>query len=305
MSLIGISGLVSNQITATRIGFTLGPRINAAGRMHSAIPAYKLLLSKDVHEAGKLAQELDNYNRERQKITRIVVEKSDRLAFSEDSDPLLLFASHADFNPGVVGLAASRLVDSYYRPAIVAHKGEQVTRASCRSIPEFHITDALDNCADLLDHFGGHAAAAGFTVQNSKVDELLERLQGIAKDQLSDIDLIPVLNAEVEVNLADLKTELLEQIELLQPTGYGNPEPLFVTRDLQVRSSRAVGQDNAHLKLSVTDGWVTFDAIAFNKGDLHENLSEKIDLLYAFEVNEFRGRKTLQLNVRDLKPSVG
>jgi single-stranded-DNA-specific exonuclease len=112
-----------------------------------------------------------------------------------------------------------------------------------------------------------------------------------------------VLNAEAEVTLLDLKPELLDQLSWLQPTGYGNPEPLFVTRDLKVTSSRAVGRDNAHLKLAVTDGWVTIDAIAFRLGHMQDNLSSQVDLLYAFEMNEFRGQKKLQLNVRDLKAS--
>ena len=110
-------------------------------------------------------------------------------------------------------------------PLNVAHQGEDLTRASCRSIPEFHITDALDQCAELLDHFGGHAAAAGFTIQNGKLPEVLERLKAIAKKELGEVDLRPVLNAEVEVSLSDLRPELLDDLELLQPTGYGNPDP--------------------------------------------------------------------------------
>ncbi|MBW8009709.1 MAG: single-stranded-DNA-specific exonuclease RecJ [Chloroflexi bacterium] len=303
MALIGVSDLKPEQINASAIGFVLGPRLNAAGRVASARTAYELLLAEDVFEAAQLAQELDNYNRERQKITQAVMEQSELQVFSEESEPLLLFASDEDFNPGVVGLAASRLVDGYYRPAIVANRGKDFTRASCRSIAEFHITEALDQCADLLDHFGGHAAAAGFTVQNSNLPELIERLGALAEEKLRGLDLRPVLNAEVEVALLDLKPDLLDQLSWLQPTGYGNPEPLFVTRDLKVTSSRAVGRDKAHLKLAVTDGWVTFDAIAFRLGYLLDNLSSQVDLIYAFELNEFRGAKKLQLNVRDIKPS--
>ena len=176
-SLYGVAGISASAITTTDIGFAIGPRLNAAGRLASALDAYRLLITKDVYQAGQLAQLLDNRNRERQKITRDILEDSERLATTDETDPLLLFASHQDFNPGVVGLAASRLVERHYRPAIVAYRGEEHTRASCRSIPEFHITRALEKCADLLVQFGGHAAAAGFTVENDKLHELVGRLK--------------------------------------------------------------------------------------------------------------------------------
>ncbi|MDH5507301.1 MAG: DHH family phosphoesterase, partial [Anaerolineae bacterium] len=303
MALIGISGLKPERITAGNVGFSLGPRLNAAGRIGSAEDAYELLLSKDVYEAGQLAQVLDNHNRERQKITSEMIERSEEMVLDADPQAKLLFIYDADFNPGVVGLAASRLVDRYYRPAIVAHQGEEYTRASCRSIPEFHITDALQECAELLDHYGGHAAAAGFTVHNRNLAALKERLKAAAQKQLADQDLQPVLNAEAEVQLKDLQVELLEQLDWLEPTGYGNQSPLFVSRGVEVKSSRTVGKDQAHLKLTVSDGWITFDAIGFRLGYWERQLPAKVDLLYAFEINEFNGRKMLQLNVRDLKAS--
>ncbi|MDH3943082.1 MAG: single-stranded-DNA-specific exonuclease RecJ [Anaerolineae bacterium] len=303
LSLISVARLKPEKVRARDIGFILGPRLNAAGRLGSAMQAYDLLTAEDVFEAGRLAQALDNTNRERQEVTGTMVETSEELALKEGRDQPLLYAAHPDFNLGVVGLAASRLVERFYRPSIIAHQGEQVTRASCRSIPEFHITDALDECADLLEHHGGHAAAAGFTVRNENAGALVEQLNAIAERQLGDKDLQPVLNAEAEVPLKDLGAHLLEQLDWLEPTGYGNPEALFVSRDLKVSQSRAVGQESSHLKLSVTDGWVTYDAIAFRQGHWHEKLPPRIDLLYSFELNEFNGRRTLQLNVKDLHPS--
>ena len=231
------------------------------------------------------------------------MEASEAKALSEAPDGFILMASDAKFNLGIVGLAASRLVDRYYRPAIVAHKGEEVTRGSCRSISEFHITEALEQCADLLDHFGGHAAAAGFTVKNQNWPALVEKLESIAEKQLGQEELQPTLNAEAELELSSLTPQLLEQLDWLEPTGYGNPEPMFVTRDLQVRRSKTVGQEGLHLKMTVTDGRLTFDTIAFRQGYWQADMPTRVDLLYSFELNEFNGRKSLQLNVRDLKPA--
>ena len=302
-SLMGIARINPLKVMATDIGYILGPRLNAAGRLESALASLELLTTQSLTKAGLLAQQLDNQNRERQTITRQMQEMAEEIALSDDPEALLLMATHPDFNPGVVGLAASRLTDAYYRPAIVAYQGEEFTRASCRSIPEFHITEALDQCEDLLEHHGGHAAAAGFTVRNEKLPELLARLRSIAHTQLSPLSLSPILNADAEVPLSELKVSLLEALEDLQPTGYGNPQPVLVSRNLRVSYPKAVGKDGSHLKFSVTDGWITFDAIAFRQGHWLGNLPELIDLLYTFEKNEFNGRSYLQLNVRDLKPA--
>ncbi|MFH1634226.1 MAG: single-stranded-DNA-specific exonuclease RecJ [Chloroflexota bacterium] len=303
MALIGVAGLKPGEITATDIGFALGPRLNAAGRMDSALTALKLLSTQNVLEAGQLAQQLEIQNRERQKITRGIQARAEELAILDDPDSLLLFAAHPDFNPGVVGLAASRLADQYYRPAIVGQIGDEFTRASCRSISEFHITAALDQCADLLKYHGGHAAAAGFTIRNENVPELIERLKAIASEQLSELDLRPTINADVEVSLSELKPEVLEHLQWMQPTGYGNPGAIFASRGLKVTSSKTVGKESDHLKFTVSDGWFTFDAIAFRQGHWQTQMPKRVDLMYAFEVNEFGGRKTLQLNVRDIRPS--
>ena len=302
-ALMGIAGVEPQSVTAMHIGFMLGPRLNAAGRLDTALDALQLLLSDDVFEAGHLAQKLDNFNRERQKITHEMQSIAEELSGAEDPDKLLLFAAHKEFNPGVVGLTASRLVEQYYRPAIVAEAGEEFTRASCRSISEFNITEALQECADLLDHFGGHAAAAGFTAKNENVPELIERLEGLAKDQLSKVDLRPVLHADKEISLNELNFGLLEQLELLEPTGYANPAPRFVSRNTKVQSSRAVGKESAHLKLTLTDGKMTYDAIAFRQGHWVENMPSQLDVLYAFERNDFRGKRQLQLNIQDMKAS--
>jgi single-stranded-DNA-specific exonuclease len=304
MALIGVSGLTPARITTTDIGFSLGPRLNASGRLESALASLKLLTSQDFKEVGQLAQWLEIQNRDRQRITRDIQVKAEKTIIVDDQIPLLLFAADPDYNPGVVGLAASRLTEQYYRPSIIASIGEMFTRGSCRSIPEFHITKALDQCKDLLEHHGGHAAAAGFTVRNELLPSLIDKIQNIAKAQLADLDLRPKIFAEAEIPLSDLKPDLLKYLEWLQPTGMGNPAPIFMSTGLKVTRQKAIGADGSHLKLAVTDGNITYDAIAFRQGYWIAQLPQIIDLMYTFELNEFNGQITLQLNVKDIKPSV-
>ncbi len=302
-SLAAVADLTLARTTAVNIGFVLGPRLNAAGRLESALAAYELLSTTDVKRAGDLAQQLNVQNRQRQELTRKIQEQAEAIALADDPESPLLFAADGEFNPGVVGLAAARLVETYYRPAVVGQIGEETTRCSCRSIPEFHITAALDQCKDLLVRHGGHAAAAGFTVRNEDLEALKARLKSLALEQLHGRDLRQTLNADAEARLADLKPELLKYLEALQPTGYGNPEAVFVTRNLRVTGSRTVGADARHLKLALSDGSLTIDAIGFRLGHLQPGLSASVDVIYAFELNEYNGRTSLQLNLKDLKPA--
>jgi len=302
-SLAAVSEVAVAKLNAGHIGFMLGPRLNAAGRLKEALAAFELLTTKDVFRAGELAQQLDMQNRERQRITRDMQTRAEEIALTDDPDAYLLFAAQEDFNSGVVGLAASRLTEKYYRPAIVAAKGEEETRGSCRSIPEFHITDALDQCADLLVRHGGHAAAAGFTVRNENLSELVSRLKSIAAEKLSETELRPTVTADAEVSLGDVRPELYEKaLKYLEPTGYGNREASFVARNVRVKNSRVVGADGKHLKLSLEDerGY-THDAIGFRLGDWHKAMPPRVDILFTYETNEYNGRVSYQLNLKDLK----
>ena len=305
MALIGVSGLSPARISTSDISFALAPRLNATGRLESALASLRLLTSKDVQESGQLAQWLEIQNRERQKITRSIQAQAESQIIVDDQIPFLLFAADPDFNAGVVGLAASRLTEQYYRPSIIGSVGEEFTRASCRSIPDFHITQALDQCADLLEHHGGHAAAAGFTVHNHLLPELVDRLRSIAEEQLSGVDLHPRIFAEAEVPLSELKPDLLKDLDRLQPTGMGNPTPVFMSSGLRVVRQKAVGADRAHLKLVVTDGRITYDAVAFRQGHWIGQLPPIVDLMYNYELNEFNGQVSLQLNVKDIRSAAG
>ncbi len=302
-SLANVANLSLPKTTAVDIGFMLGPRLNAAGRLESALAAFDLLTTTDIFIAGQLAQKLDQQNRDRQALTRKIQEQAEQMAMDDDPSAHLMFSVHPDFNSGVVGLAASRLVETFYRPAAVGQVGEETTRCSCRSIPEFHITAALDECKDLLIRHGGHAAAAGFTVQNDNLPALKARLREIARRELSDLDLRPSLTADMEVPLSKMTGDVLKFLDYLQPTGYGNSDAVFISRALTIKNVRAVGANSKHLKMTLSDGRITYDAIGFRLGPLLPELpiGSKVDVMYTFETNEFNGRVSLQLNLKDVK----
>ena len=308
-SLIGAAD-IKRPINSGTVGFQIGPRLNAAGRLESALMSLELLLESDVQKTGRLAQLLNRINSERQQLTRQTFEQAEQVVLAEEPEALLFFATLQDCVPevmGIVGLSASQLCERYYRPAIVAYQGKDFTRASCRSIPEFHITHALDECADLFEKHGGHAAAAGFTVRNEYVPELKARLTEIAERELGDKDLRPVLVADAEIYLPDLDqdaiVDLLGNLESLQPTGQMNPSAKFISRNLQVKRIKLVGREGTHLKLTVSDGRVFYDAIAFKQGYWYDEMPQFVDLFYQLEINEWNGRKSIQFNVRDIKPS--
>jgi single-stranded-DNA-specific exonuclease len=301
LSLIQRSGLQLGQVDATAIGFGLGPRINAAGRLTHAKAAFQLLVAQYPGEADKLADELNNLNRRRQRITAETQEQSRRQAMAQGDDVPLLFAASPDFLDGVVGLAAGRLCEEFYRPAVVVHVGETFSRGSARSIPEFHITEALDQCSDLLIRHGGHAAAAGFTVRSQDLPLLAQRLRALAAEALADKTLQPTLFIDAEVGLGELNRQMYDWLARLEPFGYANPVPIFLTRRVRVAKSRAVGTDRSHLKLTLSDGRVRWSAIAFRQGHWLGRLPPYVDVAYQFELNRWNGREQLQLNVRDLR----
>ncbi len=262
--------------------------------------AFELLESTNPGRVIELARNLNQSNVDRQELTRTTQQKAiEAITGSPESD-LILFVVAPDFNEGIVGLAASRLADQFYRPAVVGKMDVETTRCSCRSIPEFHITDALDECRDLLIRHGGHAAAAGFTVPNKNLEELKNRLKAIAYRELNTLELIPIIHADAEVTFKDLSMDLLKSLELLQPIGYGNPEPYLVSRSINVVTKRPIGAELKHLKMTLQQGLVKFDAIAFGFGYLADDLSDKIDILFSFEKNTFNGISNPQLRIKDI-----
>jgi len=299
-ALINVSGYREGGIDSTSIGFGLGPRLNAAGRVQSALTAYELLVAKNPQTASDIAKELEQLNNKRKQLTLDVVERAIETFKRSDIESILLVAE-PDFHEGVVGLAASRICDEFYRPAIVGKVGESHTRASARSIPGFHITEALEKCSDLLDRFGGHEAAAGFSVRNENFQELQKRLVAIAEQELGDEELVSTLAIDSKAEFNELGEGIMKFIDLLQPCGQGNHWPIFYTEQVQVRDSRLVGADKSHLKMTLRKSSISFDAIAFRIGDIIERLPEFIDIAYRLERNSYLGYESLQLNIVDVQ----
>ena len=307
-SLAQVSGVNLEKLNAGNIGFGLAPRLNAAGRLESAMAAFNLLTAQDVLTASELAQQLDSQNGERREIMARIQETVLQNILQSEEQPMIVFDASPDYNEGVVGLAASRITEALYRPSIIGHRGEDVVVASCRSIPEFNITRALDACADLLVRYGGHSMAAGLTVANENLPELLRRLNSLAEQNLQGLELAPVLTIDQEIALESLPAaeipRIFEMVSLLEPTGRGNPEALFFSRNLQVMQANAVG-NGQHLRLILRAGRVYYGAIAFRQGHWNGQLPDMVDIVFTFDINKYQGRESLQLNIKDIKPAMG
>lgn len=307
-ALMDVAGLKKGQVSAMGIGFGLAPRINAAGRLDSAIEAYQLLAAETDEDAKEYADRLQYLNTERQRLTR---EAQERIRGQLEVDggldgEELIFAADDEVVPGIVGLVAGRLAEEFYRPAVVVEVGEEECHASCRSIPQFHITQALDECADLLVRHGGHAMAAGLTVLPENLPVLRERLQEKARHALEGLDLKPSLTIDMEITMRDASMALVDELSILEPTGHANTQALFMSRNLRIVDARTVGNDNSHLKLKlVGDNEPPIDAIGFRLGEWINELPEYIDAAYNLEVNEWQGRRNLQLNLRDIRVAEG
>ncbi len=311
LALANVSGINIHQLKAEDIGFRIGPRLNAAGRLGSADLAFQILMAETTKQAGPIALSLDQENQKRQGITKEIQAHVENL-YDPEINEWMLFYWDKDFNEGVVGLAASRLVERFYRPAIIGVQKGDVVRASCRSIPELNITSAFDECEDLLLQHGGHAMAAGLTVEMKNLVPFTEKFTKICERELENIPLIREIEAEKEVNLIDFlpdpkkkddpKHKLLKYLGDLEPVGIGNQTPLFIARDIECRSVRLIGKTGDHLKMTVSDGKISFDAVAFRFGEYYEQIrsAQSIDILFSYDLNIYNGRKSLQLKIKDI-----
>ena len=291
---------VSGTVTCGGVGFRLAPRLNAAGRLEDAALGVELLLCREPRKAADIAQTLDMSNRERQALEQEILREA--LAMIKDDRRLsgrksIVLASET-WHPGVIGIVASRMVDLYHRPTVLIALQDGSGRGSGRSIPNFHLHDALRACSAHLVAFGGHKHAAGLTIDEATLEEFIEMFDEIAAGSLAEADLSPELyiDAELEPDAATLR--LAEAIETLAPFGMGNPEPVFVMRKLAVMDRRIVS--DAHLKLRLSAGSRIFDAIGFNMaGSI--TVPRVADVAFTLQVNDWNGRKSLQLRLKDVK----
>ncbi len=307
-ALMEVAGMQPSGVDSSTVSYRLAPRINAAGRLSNAQLAYDLLRADEYSQAYDLAAQLEAMNRERQQLTVDAQNLAEQqLGDIASAPPAILITASPEFRSGIVGLVAGRLADQYYRPAVVVEQGPETSRGSVRSIDEFDITAALDKIGHLLVRHGGHSRAAGFTVANERYDEFVLALTQLAEEGLGAIpDLRPRMWVDAEVAWDDLTWALQAQLARLEPLGQANEPPRLLVQGCRVRSARAVG-GGKHLKL-VLDGYPgsgVLDGIGFGQGGQASllNADERLDITFQLEVNEWQGRRSLQLNVQDLRTS--
>ncbi|MGN0778796.1 MAG: single-stranded-DNA-specific exonuclease RecJ [Aristaeellaceae bacterium] len=305
-ALLSVSG-VNPPVSAGQVAFRLAPRLNAGGRLEDASQGVLLLTTEDAQQAMELAEHLEESNRQRQELEQEITRAA--IAAIPESvdfyDDRVIIVAGEGWNHGVIGLAAGRICERYHFPTIVLTRENGLAVGSCRSIPGVNIHAMLSACKDLFLRFGGHEQAAGLTMDEKLIPELRRRLNLTIRENCDPACFIPAKEYDLALPLSQVSLDLIDQLEALQPTGYGNPAPVFLLRDGQVQLMRRVGRERQHLKLSLLDGDSVRDGIGFSMGELAETGMERVDAVFSPERNEFMGRVTAQLQVQALRPAEG
>lgn len=306
-SILRIAGLEGKQVTISDLVYKIGPRINASGRMHSGAEAVQLLIATDEEYARHKAEEINQYNTERREYdSQTTVEALKMLSEDPNNDQLhttVVYSPH--WHKGVVGIAASRLTETYYRPTIVFTKGdEDIISGSARSVGGFDLYAAIDSCRDLLTNFGGHQFAAGLSMHEADLPEFKRRFEAYVAEHILPEQMTPTIAIEQEIQFQDIDEQFFNILKHLEPFGPCNPKPIFCTTNvINHRYTKCVGKMGEHLKLDVTDRTAAIAGIAFNQGEtaLWLQNGNGIDLCYSLEENVYNGTTSIQMMVLDLK----
>lgn len=315
LALMEASGVKKEEVSSGHVGFSLAPRINASGRLESADLAVRLLTTEDMEEAQGLALHLDLLNKERQTIVESITAEAVAQVQADNKSGeavnRVLLTAEEGWNVGVIGIVASKLLETYYRPAFVFGIDPEtgIAKGSARSIPGFDLYKALTECSDLLDHYGGHQGAAGMSLEREKLPELKNRLLALADEWLQERDLIPVMEADLRCGLEEASLESIAQLEQLAPFGAGNPSPKVILEKLILSDKKVMGKDKQHLKLTLGPGAAAasvkrnIEAIGFGQGRLYDWMAAgtKVDVLGELSVNEWNGSRKPQLILRDVR----
>ena len=306
-SLMKVAGITDRKLTITDLVFKIGPRINACGRMHSGKEAVQLLLSNNEAEADMIADSVDQSNQERKDQDSLTTDEAlELLKADPDNDSkysTVVYAPH--WHKGVVGIAASRLIESYYRPTIVLTRGDDgIISGSARSVAGFDIYSAIDSCRDLLTNFGGHMYAAGLSMRECDLPEFKTRFEKYVSEHITEEQKQPLIPIEEEIAFSDIDKTFFALLRHLEPFGPGNPRPVFLTRNvINNRYTKRVGKMGEHLRLDVTDRTAAITGIAFGRGDfaLHMQNGNAVDVCYELDENTFNGVTSIQMMVQDIK----
>ncbi|TCJ04294.1 single-stranded-DNA-specific exonuclease RecJ [Cytobacillus praedii] len=305
-ALLKLNKVEPNSINEETIGFLIAPRLNAAGRLESADPAVDLLLTEDSLEAEAIAEEIEQLNKDRKTIVNEITEQAIREV--EENYPVnenaVLVIGREGWNAGVIGIVASKLVETFYRPAIVlsydVEKG--LAKGSARSIAGFDLFKNLSECREILPHFGGHPMAAGMTLKLDDVNDLRSRLNAAAKDQLSEEDFIPVTQLDGEIALHDIHLSSLEELQMLSPYGMDNPKPKIMIKNANISAIRKIGSDQNHLKMTIENDGHTLDGVGFGLGSLFDHISpsSQISVIGELSINEWNNIRKPQMFLQDI-----
>jgi single-stranded-DNA-specific exonuclease len=303
VELMNCAGIDKSKLTTETISYQIGPRLNSAGRLDDAGTSYQLLVTEDHAQAKALAMELEEKNKERQRIVAETYDKVRRQIVEDGVDRPILWASDADYPSGVMGLVAGRLTDEFYRPVLLIKIGTETCRGSGRSIPEFDLMAALKSCHHLLTKYGGHARAAGFNLHTRDLQQVQKKLSMLAAEQLTGLDLRPHINIDAEVQLSVFSKGVFDDIRHLEPFGMENPAPVFLSRKVEVVEQKLVGNQNDHIKLKLKQDGIVWDTMGFRLGSYLGELARHIDVVYSVEVDNFNGKGQLRLNLLDFSRS--
>lgn len=298
---------VHAPVSSEDIAFRLGPRLNAAGRLEHAEQGVRLLMTRDEEEGRKLAEHLEKLNRERQdRENAVLKEAADLFRVQADlTRDRIIILEGEDWNTGLIGLAAGKFCERLHHPTIVLSRQGDTAVGSCRSIPGINIFDMLGTCTDILVRYGGHAQAAGLTVKAENIPELRLRLNREIRERCDDRCFIPIKDYDTEMALADVTLKTVEELSAMEPTGFGNPAPVFLVRGASVQSARRVGKDHSHLRISLLEGNAERSGIGFGLGDEADHALRTVDALFRPDRNEYNGRVSAQIQVQALRPASG
>ena len=303
-ALIARAGLKLGQLDSESLSFSLIPRLNAAGRLASASVSLSLLTAGSTAEAEPIADELEQHNNARRRISRKAIDQAiSQVESSAGGPPSVIVVEHADWLPGILGLVAGNLSETYNRPVVALSRGERLTRASMRSIAGFDAVGALSGVQDILQRHGGHPMAAGFVVATSDLPRVKEYLASLPLSSSGGDAPGPSVEIDGEIAPSSLDKAYFSFIDSMSPFGKGNPDPIFLTRNVLVSQARRVGKQRDHLKMSVVHDRRMWEVIGFRMGNRPAAIGDHLDLVYTPGLDEWGGRSTLQLTLLDLRPA--
>lgn len=302
-ALLDVSGVDSQTVNTTKIGFVVAPRINAAGRLESAQRAIDLFLAENYKEAYEIAQDLSNYNSQRQNIEMEILKEAENMFLQKYKDDKIVVLCNKDWHHGVVGIVSSRLTKKYMKPCILLSQcPESNYKGSGRSIEGFSLYDALDYCKDLLVTFGGHELAVGLTIDLNNVDAFRAKINEYADKYLTEDLCVATINADCELRGRHLNLQCAEELSILQPFGTGNLQPQFYIENMTVQKAYCIGNEKQHLKLTLCKDGVTVDAIAFGFGNNNKiTFNDTVSVICQLDINDFRNVRSVQLRILDIK----